>query len=216
MTPTGADRAASLHTQPDKAVDKAGCATALWKARSARFTHRHPSRPSRTPATSQSKEAQIHPGLTDPARPNIITSNRAKQTSGGRHQIGTPAAFKSESVAGFLLECLAGFVGIRSNTNAYCLPTNSSQVRRTAIKLRNVKTISPIRFCSIQCPVRGRIEFREETSLSGLRADADTDCNWTLGANAGKDSVRYNLGVFERAFRQYSELLSPHSKSETV
>ena len=113
MTPTGADRAASLHTQPDKAVDKAGCATALWKARSARFTHRHPSRPSRTPATSQSKEAQIHPGLTDPARPNIITSNRAKQTSGGRHQIGTPAAFKSESVAGFLLECLAGFVGIR-------------------------------------------------------------------------------------------------------
>lgn len=114
MTPTGADRAASLHTQPDKAVDKAGCATALWKARSARFTHRHPSRPSRTPATSQSKEAQIHPGLTDPARPNIITSNRAKQTSGGRHQIGTPAAFKSESVAGFLLECLAGFVGIRT------------------------------------------------------------------------------------------------------
>ena len=36
-----------------------------------------------------------------------------KQTPGGRHQIGTPAGFKSESVAGFLLECLAGFVGIR-------------------------------------------------------------------------------------------------------
>jgi hypothetical protein len=32
---------------------------------------------------------------------------------GGRHQIGIPAGFKSESVAGFLLECLAGFIGIR-------------------------------------------------------------------------------------------------------
>ena len=32
---------------------------------------------------------------------------------GGRHQIGTPAGFKSESVAGFLSECMAGFVGIR-------------------------------------------------------------------------------------------------------
>ncbi len=36
-----------------------------------------------------------------------------KQTPGGRHQIGTPAGFKSESVAAFLLECVAGFVGIR-------------------------------------------------------------------------------------------------------
>jgi hypothetical protein len=34
---------------------------------------------------------------------------------GGRHQIGIPAGFKSESVAGFLLECLAGFIGIRSH-----------------------------------------------------------------------------------------------------
>jgi hypothetical protein len=37
-----------------------------------------------------------------------------KQTPGGRHQIGIPAGFKSESVAGFLLECLAGFIGIRT------------------------------------------------------------------------------------------------------
>jgi hypothetical protein len=37
-----------------------------------------------------------------------------KQTPGGRHQIGTPAGFKSELVAGFLLECPAGFIGIRS------------------------------------------------------------------------------------------------------
>jgi hypothetical protein len=33
---------------------------------------------------------------------------------GGRHQIGIPAGFKSESVAGFLVECVAGFVGNRS------------------------------------------------------------------------------------------------------
>jgi len=39
-----------------------------------------------------------------------------KQTPDGRHQIGTPAGFKSESVAGFLLECVAGFVGIRKGS----------------------------------------------------------------------------------------------------
>jgi hypothetical protein len=33
---------------------------------------------------------------------------------GGRLQIGTVAGFKSERVAGFNLECMAGFVGIRS------------------------------------------------------------------------------------------------------
>ena len=38
-----------------------------------------------------------------------------KQTPGGRLQIGTPAGFKSESMAGFLLECVAGFVGIRTD-----------------------------------------------------------------------------------------------------
>ena len=32
---------------------------------------------------------------------------------GGRLQIGTVAGFKSERVAGFNLECMAGFVGIR-------------------------------------------------------------------------------------------------------
>jgi hypothetical protein len=38
--------------------------------------------------------------LTDPVQTNIIASDPPKQTSGGRHQIGTPAGFKSESVAG--------------------------------------------------------------------------------------------------------------------
>ncbi|HXZ17479.1 MAG TPA: hypothetical protein VEH77_16220 [Roseiarcus sp.] len=52
--------------------------------------------------------------MTDPAKTNIFLSDPRKQTSGGRHQIGTPAGFKSESVAGFISECLAGFVGIRT------------------------------------------------------------------------------------------------------
>ncbi|MGP0009656.1 MAG: hypothetical protein ACLPIG_13265, partial [Methylocella sp.] len=37
-----------------------------------------------------------------------------KRAAGGRHQIGTMAGFRSEQVAGFLLECMAGFVGIRT------------------------------------------------------------------------------------------------------
>jgi hypothetical protein len=51
--------------------------------------------------------------LTNGVQANIIASDPRKQTSGGRHQIGTLAGFKSESVAGFILECMAGFVGIR-------------------------------------------------------------------------------------------------------
>ena len=44
MRSTGAAWAASRHPRRGKAVDKAGCATAPWRARSARFTHRHPIR----------------------------------------------------------------------------------------------------------------------------------------------------------------------------
>jgi len=52
--------------------------------------------------------------LTNPDNPNIINFDLWKQAAGGRHQIGTMAGFRSEQVAGFLLECMAGFVGIRS------------------------------------------------------------------------------------------------------
>ena len=41
-------------------------------------------------------------------------SDPRKQTPGGRHQIGTPAGFKSESVADFLLEYVADIIGIRT------------------------------------------------------------------------------------------------------
>jgi len=53
--------------------------------------------------------------LTNPDNPNIINFDLWKQAAGGRHQIGTMAGFKSEQVAGFLLECMAGFVGIRTH-----------------------------------------------------------------------------------------------------
>jgi hypothetical protein len=45
---------------------------------------------------------------------NIINFDLPKQTVGGRHQIGTLAGFRSEWAAGFVLECMAGFVGIRT------------------------------------------------------------------------------------------------------
>jgi hypothetical protein len=51
--------------------------------------------------------------LTKPDNPNIIDHDLWKQAAGDRHQIGTLAGFQSEQVAGFLLECMAGFVGIR-------------------------------------------------------------------------------------------------------
>src|SRR5271165_2371549 len=53
-----------------------------------------------------------------------------KQTPGGRHQIGTPAGFKSESVAGFKSECMAGFVGIRNKAIQDLLPRRESSATR--------------------------------------------------------------------------------------
>jgi hypothetical protein len=52
--------------------------------------------------------------LTGPDIRNIIDFDLWKQAASGRHQIGILAGFKSEQVAGFLLECMAGFVGIRT------------------------------------------------------------------------------------------------------
>jgi hypothetical protein len=58
--------------------------------------------------------AEIQTALTDPVQANIMDFDPRKQTSGGRHQIGTLAGFKSESWPASVLELLAGFVGIRS------------------------------------------------------------------------------------------------------
>ncbi len=51
--------------------------------------------------------------LTTPTARNIIQID-LRRDAGGRHQIGTPAGFRSEQVAGFLLEGMVGFVGIRN------------------------------------------------------------------------------------------------------
>jgi hypothetical protein len=51
--------------------------------------------------------------LTKQPTKTIIPSTRSGARS-GRHQIGTTAGFGSEQVAGFRLECMAGFIGIRT------------------------------------------------------------------------------------------------------
>jgi hypothetical protein len=48
--------------------------------------------------------------LTKQPTETIIPATRS---GGGRHQIGTQAGFGSEQGAGFRLECMAGFIGIR-------------------------------------------------------------------------------------------------------
>jgi len=73
--------------------------------------------------------------LTNPDNLNIINFDLWKQAAGGRHQIGTLAGFKSEQVAGFLLECMAGFVGIRSGCRAARLESR-----------RRIRKIGPSQF----------------------------------------------------------------------
>jgi hypothetical protein len=107
--------AETLHTTGgDKAVDNGGLRYGAMKSAlrpplptAAQLAA--PNRPSQRLGRLANQTA-----LTNPVQANIIASDPRKQTSGGRHQIGTLAGFKSESVAGFILECLAGFVGIRT------------------------------------------------------------------------------------------------------
>ena len=91
-----------------------GYATAQWKARSARRCPPPPG-PTLTNGNFFSFCGGPNPcPLDQSSQAKHHHFDPRKQTPGGRHQIGTPAGFKSESVAGFLLECVAGFVGIRS------------------------------------------------------------------------------------------------------
>ncbi len=86
----------------------AGSAWAQWKARSAR---RYPP-PLQPPPPNQAICGRLNPGLLDPScQAKHHPIDPRKHTPGGRHQIGTPAGFKSESVAGFLLECLRVQIG---------------------------------------------------------------------------------------------------------
>jgi hypothetical protein len=68
--------------------------------------------------------------LTQQPKENIIQVTRSSAPQGGRHQIGTPAGFGSEQVAGFTLECMAGFVGIRISA-----PPPIYRCRRDRVKL---------------------------------------------------------------------------------
>src|SRR5208337_4044715 len=91
-----------------------GYATAQWKARSARRCPPPPG-PTLTNRNFFSFCGGPNPSPLDQSgQAKHHHFGPRKQTPGGRHQIGTPAGFKSESVAGFLLECVAGFVGIRN------------------------------------------------------------------------------------------------------
>ncbi len=55
--------------------------------------HRHSSRPSQAELSRHFADGRLT------AKRNIIPSIRGSRPPGGRHQIGTPAGFKSESVA---------------------------------------------------------------------------------------------------------------------
>ena len=97
-----------------KAVDNGGLPLRRNGERaSPAVTHRHSSRPSQTKPSYHVVEASSQALLDQPGQAKHHPFDPRKQTPGGRHQIGTPAGFKSELVAGFLLECPAGFVGIR-------------------------------------------------------------------------------------------------------
>ena len=62
---------------------------------------------------SRPSQAQNPHPLDQSAARETSSPDPRKRTLGGRLQIGIPAGFRSESVAGFLLEWVAGFVGIR-------------------------------------------------------------------------------------------------------
>ncbi len=101
----------------------AGSAWAQWKARSAR---RYPP-PLQPPPPNQAICGRLNPGLLDPScQAKHHPIDPRKHTPGGRHQIGTPAGFKSESVAGFLLECMAGFVRISNCITLFGAPGEST------------------------------------------------------------------------------------------
>ena len=111
MKSTGARRPARPTLGAPRPWITAACATAQWKAR---FARRYPP-PLKPPLANRafpSFRGDPNPCLLDQSlRAKQHPFDPRKQTPGGRHQIGTPAGFKSKSVAGFLLECVAGFVG---------------------------------------------------------------------------------------------------------
>ena len=81
-----------LHLSRGKAVDNGGLRYGAVES-----ALRPPLPTATQPAFQAAPGGRNRTVLTDPARTNIFISDPRKQTSGGRHQIGTPAGFKSES-----------------------------------------------------------------------------------------------------------------------
>ncbi len=130
MKSTAARRSARPTLGATRPWITAGCATAQWKAR---FARRYPP-PLEPPLANRAFYSFC--GAPNPRpldrslRSNHHRFDPRKQTPGGRHQIGTPAGFKSESVAGFLLECAAGFVGIRNLCELQIPPDRTPAISR--------------------------------------------------------------------------------------
>jgi hypothetical protein len=74
--------------------------------------------------------------LTQQPKEKIIPATRRDAPQGGRHQIGTPAGFGSEKVAGFTLECMAGFVGIGNRRSSAGVKDSNSGIRMLAVYLK--------------------------------------------------------------------------------
>lgn len=123
--------------------------------------------------------------LTDPARTNIFTFDPRKQTSGGRHQIGTPAGFKSESVAGFRSESLAGFVGIRMERHLLV-----KRARAQGFVVFDHAGRWEASVATLAAWVRsGQLRWREDI-LDGLESCPDALAGLYRGENRGKRLIR--------------------------
>ena len=97
-----------------KAVDTGGL---RYGALEGALRRRYPPPPDQPFVTQPSFSAFAGPDSTpldQTAAPKHHRLDPRKRTLGGRLQIGTVAGFGSESVADFLLELVAGFVGIRN------------------------------------------------------------------------------------------------------
>jgi len=109
--------AGSPDPRRDKAVDNGGL---RYSAMGARFARRYPP-PLDPPFTTRPSSSPLAgPKLNPLDRTAASKHHRLDPRThalGGRLQIGTPAGFRSEKVAGFILECMAGFVGIPEGSN---------------------------------------------------------------------------------------------------
>jgi hypothetical protein len=123
--------------------------------------------------------------LTDPVQANIIASDPRKQTSGGRHQIGTLAGFKSE--------CLAGFVGIRRRLRIELIQATTPQAKgrveraNQTLQDRLIKEMRLRAISDIPCAQVFAEEFIELWNARFARPPldaAEAHRPWTIGSQA--------------------------------